>query len=141
MPRRNHSRRVYDPYGGQRLGYAEDFGSRQEPMHEAGRRDEGWDKGQGVMSRWGDVRQMVSERPQISLMTAFGVGFGLGLLVTLMLSRHEETWFERYAPDAIQDLPDRLKRAGHKLGDSMSGSLRDAGESLASYVPRSWKPW
>jgi hypothetical protein len=57
------------------------------------------------------------------------------------MSRHEETWFERYAPDSIQDLPDRLKRAGHKLGDSMSGSLRDAGESLASYVPRSWKPW
>ena len=74
-------------------------------------------------------------------MTAFGVGFGLGLLVTLLLNREEESWFDRYAPDSVHDLPDRLKHAGHKLSDSMSGSFKHAGESLASYVPSSWKRW
>ena len=74
-------------------------------------------------------------------MTAFGVGFGLGLLVTLLLNREEESWFDRYAPDSLHDVPDRLNRAGHKLSDSMSGSFKHAGESLASYVPSSWKRW
>jgi hypothetical protein len=74
-------------------------------------------------------------------MTAFGVGFGLGLLVTLLLSRDEEGWFERYAPDAIQDLPDRLRHAKDRIVSSVPGSIQQAGESLASYMPRSWKRW
>jgi hypothetical protein len=140
MARRNHSRRVHTPYGDQGIGYAEESGGRQESG--IGRGDEGWDdEGQGESGPWGGVQRMVSERPHSSLMTAFGVGFGLGLLVTLLLNREEETWFERYAPDAIQDLPDRLRHAGHKVSDSMSGSFKHAGESLGSYVPNSWKRW
>ena len=140
MARRNHSRRVHAPYGYPGTAYAEDLGGRYGTGAE-GSGEEGGDEGQGVMGRWGDVRGMVADRPGISLMTAFGVGFGLGLLVTLMLSREEEGWFDRYAPDAIQDLPDRLKQARHRLSDSMSGSFKHAGESLASYVPSSWKRW
>jgi hypothetical protein len=136
MARRNHSRRLHAPYGNQGVGYAEDFGGRYEPgtgRYEGGRAEEA--------GRWGDVNRMVSERPGISLVTAFGVGFGLGLVVTLLLNREEEGWFERYAPDAIQDLPDRFHQARHKLSDSMSGTLRQAGESLAPYVPSSWRRW
>ena len=140
MARRNHSRRVHAPYGDPGTAYAEDFGGRYGPGAE-GRGEEGGDEGRGIMGRWGDVQGMVADRPGTSLMTAFGVGFGLGLLVTLMLSREEEGWFDRYAPDAIQDLPDRLNQARHRLSDSMSGSLKHAGESLASYVPSSWKRW
>jgi hypothetical protein len=135
MARRNHSRRVHAPYGDQGIGYAEAFGGR--PESGAGRRDEGWDD----EGRWGGVQGFVSGRPHTSLVTAFGVGFGLGLLVTLLLNREEESWFERHTPDAIRDLPDRLKHAGHRLSDSMSGSLKHAGESLASYVPGSWRRW
>lgn len=152
MARRNHSRRAHAPYGYgyPGIGYAEETGGR--PESEGGRRAEGSDE----MGRWGGVPQFVSDRPHTSLMTAFGVGFGLGLLVTLLLNREEESWFDRYAPDAIQDLPDRLhhvrhklsdtmsgslEQARHRLSDSMSGPLKHAGETLASYVPRSWKPW
>lgn len=139
MARRNHSRRVHAPFGNQGVGYAEGpYGGRQEDW--AGRgTDSGGDEGGWATGRWGDVNRVVSERPGASLMTAFGVGFGLGLLVTLLLNREEEGWFERYAPDAIQHLPDRFKHAQHRLSESMSGSLKHAGESLASYVPSSWK--
>ena len=136
MARRNHSRRLHAPYGNQGVGYAEGIAGNP------GAGDEGEFEGRGEMGRWGGVQDMISERPGTSLMTAFGVGFGLGLLVTVLLSRREEeTWFERYAPDAIQELPDRLKRVGQKVSDSMSGSLRQAGESVASYVPSSWRRW
>jgi hypothetical protein len=87
----------------------------------------------------GGVRRIVSERPYTSIMAGFGFGFGLGLLVTLLLTQREEGWFERYAPDAIQDLPDRLKHAKHHLASSVPGSLKHAGESLASYMPSSWR--
>jgi hypothetical protein len=88
---------------------------------------------------------MVSERPHASVMTAFGVGFGLGLIVTVLLSRREEQgWFERYAPEAIQDLPDRLRHAKDRIASAASavpGSIQQAGETLASYVPSSWRRW
>jgi hypothetical protein len=141
MARRNHSRRVHAPYGGYSgMGYAEDYGGRSEAG--GGRRGEGWaDEGRGDTNEMGGAYRMISERPHTSLMTAFGVGFGLGLIVTLLLTREEEGWFERYAPDAIQDLPDRLKHATHHLASSVPGSLKHAGESLASYMPSSWRRW
>jgi hypothetical protein len=156
MARRNHSRRVHAPYGAYPgIGYAEDMGGRYESG--GGRRGEGGtDEGRGDMNEMGGAYGMIADRPGTSLVTAFGVGFGLGLLVTLLLTREEDGWFERYAPDAIQDLPDRLRHAGQNVSDSMSGSLRHAGqvisesvsgplkhagETVASYVPSSWKRW
>ncbi len=141
MPRRNRSHRAYASYGGQPgAGYAEEFGGQQEPGagHQEGRWD---DEGRWEANEMGDVHRIVSERPHTSVMTAFGVGFGLGLLVTLLLTRQEESWFERYAPDALQDLPDRLKHARHRIASSVPSSIQQAGESLASYVPSSWKRW
>ena len=134
MPRRNQSRRAPAYDGGHPgMGYAGEFGGQHQP-------------GAADVDRWaadeaGYVQEMISERPHASVMTAFGVGFGLGLLVTLLLSREKETWFERYAPEAIQDLPDRLKYAKRRIASAVPSSVQQAGESLASYVPDSWKRW
>jgi hypothetical protein len=142
MASRNHSRRIDSPYGEYPgVGYTDDAGGQREPGggHQG---DRGSDGGPGYMDEMGRVQQFVSDRPHTSLMTAFGVGFGLGLLVTLLLNRREEeSWFERYAPDAIQDLPERFQQARHKVASAMPGSFKQAGETLASYVPSSWKRW
>jgi hypothetical protein len=141
MPRRNRSHHVHAPNGGQPgTGYAEEFAGQYEP--EAGRQGGRWDdEGRWEADETGHVRRIVSERPHTSVLTAFGLGFGLGLVVTMLLSREEESWFERYAPEAIQDLPDRLKHAKLRIASAVPSSLQQAGESLASYVPSSWKRW
>ena len=73
----------------------------------------------------GRIDQMIQRNPMSSVLTGFGLGFGFGLAVTLLISRkREETWFERTMPETIQHLPERFKRVP---------------ESLASYVPASWK--
>ena len=72
----------------------------------------------------GPICHAVQSRPLASVMTSVGLGFGFGLVVTLLLSRPRQSWFERNMPEPIQHLPDRLKRVP---------------ESLASYVPSSWK--
>lgn len=152
MSRRNHSRRAHAPYDGgyPGIGYAEDAGDRPGTVGGSG------DEGRNPMGRWGGVGQLVSDRPHVSLVTAFGVGFGLGLLVTLLLDREEESWFDRHAPDSIRDLPGRFDHARHrltdrlssswdqardKLADTVTGPLGRAGEAVASHVPRSWKLW
>jgi hypothetical protein len=139
MAGRNHARRARAPYGEDPgIGYAEDVGGRPEAGR--GRREEeGTHEGRWAMDEMGGAARMIADRPYTSLMTAFGIGFGVGLVVTLLLTRDEAGWFERYAPDAIREWPDRLKDAGHRISESISGRLGHAGEAVASYVPRSWK--
>ena len=123
MARGNHSRRVHARSGEHsRSGDAEDLGGRREPGN-GGR--EGWDdEGRGDVNARERMSGMVSDRPYTSVLTGFGIGFGLGLFVTLMLPRREEGWFERYAPEAIRDAPDRFEHAKHQLASSVPGALR-----------------
>jgi hypothetical protein len=72
----------------------------------------------------GAIEQFVQWQPLSSVMTGFGLGLGFGLMVTLLLTRREPSWYERHMPSTFQDLPERLRRVP---------------ESLGSYVPSSWK--
>jgi len=65
-----------------------------------------------------------SRNPANSVLIGFGLGFGIGLAVTAMLTHREETWAERYLPDSLQDLPDRIRKSG--LPDQVRGAVRDA---------------
>jgi len=53
---------------------------------------------------------MVARNPTPSLAASFGLGFGLGLLVAIVMTQREETWAERNLPDSWRDLPDRLRQ-------------------------------
>jgi hypothetical protein len=143
MATRNHSRRVHAPYAGEQygMGSGERFSGegeyamrrRERPSVEEETRDE-----QEEMGMVGDIAR---RHPYTTVLTGFGIGFGFGLFVTLLLTRREETWFERYAPESIQHWPDRLKQAREAAASYLPGSLKEAQESLASCAPRSWKWW
>ncbi len=61
---------------------------------------------------------MVARHPSPSLAASFGLGFGLGILVALVLSQREESWAERHLPDSWLDLPDRLRHM--RMPDSVA---------------------
>jgi hypothetical protein len=53
---------------------------------------------------------MIARNPRPSVMLAFGLGFGVGVLVTLALAQDDESWFDRNMRRPLLDLPDRLRR-------------------------------
>ena len=142
MPTRNHSRRVHRPYSGEQYrGAYEEFARRGDfgtTRPEGSSRDEESWGDQGVL---GAAEDVVERHPYTTVLTGFAIGFGFGLFVTLLLTRREESWFERYAPESIQDLPDRLRRVPEAVASYVPDRLKHAPEAVASYVPRSWKFW
>ena len=143
MPTRNHSRRIHRPYseeqygGGRDEGFARrgEFGTTR--PEGKGREEESW----GDQEELGATGGIVGRHPYTTVLTGFAIGFGFGLFVTLLLTRREEGWFERFAPEAIQDLPDRLRRIPESVASYVPDRLKHAPETVASYAPRSWKFW
>jgi hypothetical protein len=99
-------------------------------------RDEGDLRGQ-ISEAYNDGRKMVDgvvpRHPNSSVLTGFGFGFGIGLVATLLLTRREPSWVERYVPESLQNLPDRFRE--------LPDRLKRLEESVASSLPHSWKPW
>jgi hypothetical protein len=143
MPTRNHSRRVHRPYSGEQYGVGRDEGLvRRGEFGTTGPREPGRDE-----ETWGDqeesgaVDRIVGRHPYTTVLTGFAIGFGFGLFVTLLLTRREESWFERSAPESVQDLPDRLRRVPEAVASYLPDRLKHAPEAVASHIPRSWKFW
>jgi hypothetical protein len=137
MATRNHSRRTHAPFSEQaERGYAGEY-ERREAYGNGSREGEGYDEGSDGSGR---VAEFVSHSPYTTVLTSFGIGFGFGLFVTLLMSRREPGWFERHAPESLQDLPDRLKHLPDQL-KHLPDRFKHVPESVASYVPSAWKHW
>ena len=72
---------------------------------------------EGVAHGYRRAGGAIARHPGQSVLVGFGVGFGLGMLLTVMLSQREpEPWYDRYVPDRLRHLhlPDAL--ASHLPG-------------------------
>lgn len=82
--------------------------------------------------RYRQAEMSMARNPTTSLLIGFGVGFGLGLVVTSMLDR-EQSWTERNVPDRLRNLPDSLQDSLEQLTDSM----RNLPDAIKRYLPDS----
>jgi ElaB/YqjD/DUF883 family membrane-anchored ribosome-binding protein len=83
---------------------------------------------EGAMHGYRQAEGTVARNPASSVLIGFGVGFGLGLVLTSFFKR-EETWAEKYLPESFQDVPDRYK--------SLVSSLRNVPDSVKRSLPHS----
>jgi len=77
--------------------------------------------------RYRRVEGLVARNPAPSVLIGFGVGFGLGIVLTTLLARPEPSWSERHVPDSLRHLPDSF----HQLAES----LRNLPDSIARRLP------
>jgi hypothetical protein len=74
----------------------------------------------------------VATNPMSSLLLGFGLGFGLGLVVTSMLGERErDTWAGRHLPDRLRRMPDSLHDSLEQLADS----VRRLPETIRGHLP------
>jgi ElaB/YqjD/DUF883 family membrane-anchored ribosome-binding protein len=103
----------------------------QEGAQQMGRRaQEGYDTAREAATHgYRQAEGAIARNPAPSVLVSFGVGFGLGLLLTVLVAQREETWYERYVPDPLRHLPDsfrNLQDAIAHLPDAISRRMPDA---------------
>jgi ElaB/YqjD/DUF883 family membrane-anchored ribosome-binding protein len=114
--------------GGQVREGAEHVGERVREGFEATR--------SGVTHRYRRAEGMMARHPGSSVLIGFGVGFGLGVLLSAMMtSNEEESWYGRHVPDSLRDLPDQARRLARRAGHR----LRDVPEAVMQYMPDSFR--
>ena len=87
----------------------------QEGVSQVGERvHEGYDSArEGLAHGYRRAGEVVARNPGQSVLLGFGAGFGLGVLLTVLLTRREEeSWYGRYVPERLRHLhmPDALAR-------------------------------
>jgi len=84
--------------------------------------------------RYRRAEGMMARNPTPSVMVALGVGFGLGLILTTMLTQHEETWADRNLPDSLRKrIPDSLRHAPDKIHD-LADAIRELPDQIARRI-------
>jgi len=104
----------------------------QEGAEYAGERlREGYDSARDEMGRrYRRVEGTMARNPMPSVLIGFGIGFGLGLVVTTMLGERE-TWAERHVPNRLRKLPDSLQDSLCQLADS----VRNLPDTITRHLP------
>lgn len=105
----------------------------RESVRNAGRqvREGATQVGERIQQGWGSAREtmgqgyeraedMIQSNPSQAMLISFGMGFGVGLILTMALSRREESWYERYIPDSGRDLADALRHLPERVADRIS---------------------
>jgi len=64
----------------------------------------------------------MARNPSSSILIGFGVGFGLGVILTSMMGR-EETWSEKHLPDSVRNMPDSIHQLAEAIAKRLPSSL------------------
>ena len=89
---------------------------------------EGFDTSREEMARrYRRVEGTLARNPTPSVLISFGIGFGVGLVVTSLLTQREETWAERYLPETSRKVRRTFRDTSKTIGDA-SESTRDAAQ-------------
>jgi hypothetical protein len=92
---------------------------------------EGYDTARDELGRrYRHAEGMMARNPTPSVLLGFGIGFGLGLVVTTMLAERE-TWADRHLPDRFRKLPDSLQDTLAQLADS----VRNLPDAIKGHLP------
>src|SRR6185437_12153309 len=105
MARHNQARGQGRNQGGTDRGAGEPRESQAAQMAARGREAMDWGREQ-MDSGYRHAEDMVGQNPASSVLVAFGVGFGVGLVLTTLFNRTEEGWAERHLPDSLRHAPD-----------------------------------
>jgi len=72
-----------------------------------------------VEGAYHETEELVRRNPAASALTTFGVGFGLGLLLTTMLLPKRSNWYDPYM-SYVPDLSSGWSNRGHQVADAFS---------------------
>lgn len=98
----------------------------------------------GISRGYHRAEDAVARNPGSSVLLSLGIGFGLGLVLTTILSRSEESWSEwssRQARDAMRHARDSTRQAEHFARDlpdtfqHLADSIRHLPEAIARHLP------
>jgi len=97
----------------------------------------------GMSDGYRRAGQAVAENPMPSVLVGFGLGFGLGIVLTTLFSKEESwsDWSQRHARDTMRGARDSFHHAEHVAGhlpDSfhqLAESIRHLPEAIARHLP------
>lgn len=98
----------------------------QEGAQQLGQRvQEGYDTARtGVTSGYRQAEGAIARNPAPSVLIGFGIGVGLGILLTTLVAQREESWYDRYVPDSLRNLHDSFAHLPEAISRRLPDSLR-----------------
>lgn len=97
---------------------------------------------EGAVQGYRQAEGAIARNPVPALLISFGVGFGLGIVLTSLLGAKEETWQDKYLPDSVKGLADRFKDVPDRLKEvpdqysSLVDSLKGLPKSVLAQLPK-----